>query len=147
MTIYVDVSAAVNSRAGLGRYARSLAQALIDELDTPPTLFYNRTDQAQDIPEWARVPRRSIRIGYKPWRMMIWQGQLFRIAFNRLVPGARLFHATEHLLMPLRDVPTVMTVHDLIYKLFPQHHKKLNYWFLNLAMPLFVRRADAIIVV
>ncbi len=147
MTVYVDVSAAVNSRAGLGRYARSLAQALISEMDWPPTLFYNRTEQAQDIPEWSNIPRRSIRIGYKPWRMMIWQGQLFRIAFNRLVPDARLFHATEHLLMPLRDVPTVMTVHDLIYKLFPQHHKKLNYWFLNAAMPLFVRRADAIIVV
>ena len=147
MTVYVDVSAAVNSRAGLGRYARSLAQALISEMDAPPTLFYNRTEQAQDIPEWSNIPRRSIRIGYKPWRMMIWQGQLFRIAFNRLVPDARLFHATEHLLMPLRDVPTVMTVHDLIYKLFPQHHKKLNYWFLNAAMPLFVRRADAIIVV
>ncbi len=147
MTVYVDVSAAVNSRAGLGRYARSLAQALISEMDSPPTLFYNRTEQAQDIPEWSNIPRRSIRIGYKPWRMMIWQGQLFRIAFNRLVPDARLFHATEHLLMPLRDVPTVMTVHDLIYKLFPQHHKKLNYWFLNAAMPLFVRRADAIIVV
>jgi len=147
VTVYVDVSAAVNSRAGLGRYARSLAQALISEMDSPPTLFYNRTEQAQDIPEWSNIPRRSIRIGYKPWRMMIWQGQLFRIAFNRLVPDARLFHATEHLLMPLRDVPTVMTVHDLIYKLFPQHHKKLNYWFLNAAMPLFVRRADAIIVV
>lgn len=147
MTVYVDVSAAVNSRAGLGRYARSLAQALISEMDSPPTLFYNRTEQAQDIPEWSNIPRRSIRIGYKPWRMMIWQGQLLRIAFNRLVPDARLFHATEHLLMPLRDVPTVMTVHDLIYKLFPQHHKKLNYWFLNAAMPLFVRRADAIIVV
>jgi len=147
VTIYVDVSAAVNSRAGLGRYARSLAQALIGEMDAPPTLFYNRTDQAQDIPEWSNVPRRSIRIGYKPWRLMIWQAQVFRIAFNRLVPGARLFHATEHLLLPLRDVPTVMTVHDLIFKLFPQHHKKLNYWFLNAAMPLFVRRADAIIVV
>jgi glycosyltransferase involved in cell wall biosynthesis len=38
-------------------------------------------------------------------------------------------------------------VHDLIFKLFPQHHKRLNYWYLNAAMPLFVRRADAIIVV
>jgi glycosyltransferase involved in cell wall biosynthesis len=35
----------------------------------------------------------------------------------------------------------------LIYKLFPAYHKKLNYWFLNLAMPLFCRRASAIIAV
>ena len=42
-------------------------------------------------------------------------------------------------------MPTVLTVHDLIFKLFPEYHKKLNYWYLNLAMPLYCRRADAII--
>lgn len=147
MTIYLDVSAAVNSRAGLGRYAHSLTNALIAELDAPPTLFYNRTPQARAFPEWAAVPQRSIRLGYKPWRMAVWLGQLARLSFGRLVPGASLFHATEHLLLPLRGVPTVLTVHDLIFKLFPQHHKRLNYWYLNLAMPLFVHRADAIIVV
>lgn len=147
MTIYIDVSAAINSRAGLGRYAHSLTQALIGEMDIPPTLFYNRTAQARTYPEWSRVPQRSIRLGYKPWRMLVWQGQLLHAAFNRLTPGATLFHATEHLLLPLRDVPSVLTVHDLIFKLFPQHHKRLNYWFLNAAMPLFVRRADAIITV
>jgi len=74
-------------------------------------------------------------------------GQWGHIPFDRLVPDADLFHSTEHLLLPLHDVPTVLTVHDLIFKLFPEHHKKLNYWYLNLAMPLFCRRADAIIAV
>ena len=63
------------------------------------------------------------------------------------IPNATLFHSTEHLLLPLPGVPTVLTVHDLIFKLFPAYHKKLNYWFLNQAMPLFCRRADAIIAV
>ncbi len=147
MVIYIDVSAAINSRAGLGRYTRSLTQALIEELDTPPTLFYNRTAQAKLLPEWQGVPQRSIRLGYKPWRMLVWIGQMLTLSYHRLTPGATLFHATEHLLIPLGSVPTVMTVHDLIFKLFPQHHKRLNYWFLNAAMPLFVRRADAIIAV
>ncbi|MBN1967049.1 MAG: glycosyltransferase family 4 protein [Anaerolineae bacterium] len=147
MSIYIDVSAAVNSRAGLGRYARSLAQALVQVMEPPPTLFYNRTRQSQVLPEWKDLPQRSIRLGYKPWRMLVWQAQLARIPFRRLVPDATLFHATEHLLLPLGDTPTVMTVHDLIFKLFPQHHKRLNYWYLKLAMPLFVRRASAIIVV
>lgn len=147
MTIYIDVSAAVNSRAGLGRYTRSLVQAILPQMEQPPTLFYNRTGQAQTYPEWAGVPQRALRLGYKPWRMAVWLGQLLRLSFTRLAPDATLFHATEHLLMPLRRVPSVLTVHDLIYKLFPQHHRRLNYWFLNAAMPLFVRRADAIIVV
>ncbi|WP_374689093.1 glycosyltransferase family 4 protein, partial [Promineifilum sp.] len=67
--------------------------------------------------------------------------------FNRLVPGAELFHSTEHLLLPLRSVPTVLTVHDLIYKLFPEYHKSLNYWYLNRAMPLYCARASAIVAV
>src|SRR5690606_26501678 len=74
-------------------------------------------------------------------------GHLLRLGFNRLVPEAQLFHSTEHLLLPLHRVPTVLTVHDLIYKLYPEYHKRLNYWYLNLAMPLFCRRASAIIAV
>lgn len=147
MTIYLDVSAAVNSRAGLGRYTRSLADALIAELEMPPTLFYNRIAEASVPEHWRALPQRAFRMGYKPWRMIVWQGQLLRMDFSRMVPGAAVFHATEHLLLPLRDVPTVLTVHDLIFKLFPEHHKKLNYYFLNAAVPLFVRRADAIIAV
>ncbi len=64
-----------------------------------------------------------------------------------LLPGAALFHATEHLLPPLRDIPTVLTVHDLIFEHLPQHHKLLNRAFLGAAMPLFCRRASAIIAV
>jgi len=147
MTIYLDVSAAVNSRAGLGRYTRSLTDALIAELEIPPTLFYNRTSEATVPSHWRSLPQRAFRMGYKPWRLLVWQGQLLRMDFSPLVPGAAIFHATEHLLLPLRDVPTVLTIHDLIFKLFPEHHKKLNYYFLNAAVPLFVRRADAIIAV
>ncbi|KAA3663700.1 MAG: glycosyltransferase family 1 protein [Chloroflexi bacterium] len=69
------------------------------------------------------------------------------IPFNRLIPDATLFHSTEHLLMPLHGIPTVLTVHDLIFKLFPAYHKKLNYWYLNLAMPIYCRKADAIITI
>lgn len=147
MTVYIDVSAAVNNRAGLGRYTRSLVQALIQEMNTPPALFFNQTAQAHTYAEWEGLEHHSIGLGYKPWRMAVWMGQLAHLSYNRLVPDASVFHATEHLLMPLRGVPTVLTVHDLIYKLFPQHHKRLNYWFLNAAMPLFVKRARAIIVV
>jgi glycosyltransferase involved in cell wall biosynthesis len=79
--------------------------------------------------------------------MAVLLGHLGRVSYGRLVPGAELFHSTEHLLMPLRSIPTVLTVHDLIFKLFPAYHKRLNFWYLNLAMPIFCRRADAIIAI
>ncbi|MBP6805601.1 MAG: glycosyltransferase family 4 protein [Chloroflexi bacterium] len=146
--IYVDISAAVHSRAGLGRYAERLAGALIQTQPERFGLFYNRGKDGRfpaSLP--TTIPSRHVSLGYKPWRMMVLAGQAAHVGFNRLLPEVELFHSTEHLLLPLRGVPTVLTVHDLIYKLFPEHHKKLNYWYLNLAMPLFCRRADAIIAV
>jgi glycosyltransferase involved in cell wall biosynthesis len=79
--------------------------------------------------------------------MAVWLGQLAKLGFNPLLPGATMFHATEHLLPPLRGIPTVLTVHDMIFKLFPEYQKRLNHWYLNLSMPLYCRRADAIITV
>ena len=44
-------------------------------------------------------------------------------------------------------MPTVLTVHDLIFRRYAAYHKPLNRWYLNATMPLFCRRADAIIAV
>jgi glycosyltransferase involved in cell wall biosynthesis len=146
--ITLDVSAAVNVRAGLGRYAGSLATALAAAHPDHIALFANCAQQSATFsPELEVLPRRMVRLGYKPWRMLVWMGHITSVGFDFLVPGTQLFHATEHLLLPLRGIPTVLTVHDLIYRLFPQHHKRLNYWYLNLAMPLYVRRANAIIAI
>ncbi len=145
MTIYFDVSAAVHARSGLGRYAESLLNAL--GAARPVTLFYNRDATIRELAGAAARPRQTISAGYKRWRMQVWLGQLLGLRFNHLLPGATLYHATEHLLMPLPGIPTVLTVHDLIFARFPRFHKPLNYIFLNLAVPLFCRRADAIIAV
>ena len=152
MSIYVDVSAAAHGRAGLGRYAANLVRSLLKLDDGRQhahsfALFYNRDRTTRPVDGLEAVPTRTVSAGYKPWRMAVWLGQLTRADFGRLIPGAELFHATEHLLMPLRDVPTVLTVHDLIYHLFPQYHKRLNYTYLNAAMPVYVQRADAVITI
>ena len=147
MAAYLDVSAAVHHRAGLGRYAESLACALAPLLPECLALFYNRERGVEPLPGLEGLPRSTVALGYKPWRMLVWLGQLAHVGFNRLVPNATLFHATEHLLLPLRDVPTVLTVHDLIFRHLPEQHKPLNRWYLNLTMPLYCRRATHIIAV
>jgi glycosyltransferase involved in cell wall biosynthesis len=147
MTIYYDVSAAVHARAGLGRYAESLGRALLAKHQTQIALFYNQDATARPLAGLESIPRRTVNAGYKRWRMQVWIGQLLHQRFNHLLPGVELYHATEHLLMPLPGVPTVLTVHDTIFKLFPRYHKPLNYVFLNLAVPLFCRRAGAIVAI
>ncbi|MGC8781880.1 MAG: glycosyltransferase family 4 protein [Anaerolineae bacterium] len=162
LTIYFDISAAVHRRAGLGRYAESLARALLAQIGglpagfstgrpsdqpAPFAFFYNREHGIEPLAGLEHVPAVTVNLGYKPWRMLVWLGQLGRVGFDRLLPAATLFHATEHLLLPLRGVPTVLTVHDLIFRRYPRHHKPLNRWYLNATMPLFCRRADHIIAV
>ena len=145
--MYVDVSAAVHHRAGLGRYGDSLVRELSGMIPDRLALFYNQERGVEPLRGLEQLPSRTVSLGYKPWRMAVWMGQLARLPFNRLVPGASLFHATEHLLMPLWGVPTVLTIHDLIPQLLPQHHKPLNRWYLNWTMPLYCRRANHIIAV
>ncbi|MCO5184164.1 MAG: glycosyltransferase family 4 protein [Anaerolineae bacterium] len=145
--IYIDISAAVHSRAGLGRYCERLARAIIATDPKRYAIFYNYGSSGRLPGSMIGVYNRSVRWGYKPWRSLVLAGHLAHLSYRHLVRDAELFHATEHLLIPLRGVPTVLTVHDLIFQLFPEYHKKLNHAYLNWAMPLFCERADAIIAI
>jgi glycosyltransferase involved in cell wall biosynthesis len=147
LTIYVDVSAAVHRRAGLGRYAENLARELAHLIPDELALFYNAEQGITGLAGLEHLPASTVALGYKPWRSLVWLSQLAGAGMNRLAPGAALFHATEHLLPAMRGVPTVLTVHDLIFRHLPQHHKRLNRWYLNLTMPLYCRRATAIIAI
>jgi len=144
---YLDVSAAVHARSGLGRYAESLARALLAQHPDQLALFFNRDPTIRPLAGFETIPQRTVAAGYKRWRMQVWIGQLLGRDFGPLLPDATLYHATEHLLMPLPAISTVLTVHDLIFRHFRRGHKLLNWAFLNLSMPLFCRRADAIIAV
>ncbi len=147
MSIVLDVSAAVHRRAGLGRYAESLTRALVTMDPERYALFYNAERGINSLAGLEDLPAHTVSLGYKPWRMLVWLGQLARVGFDQLLPGAELFHATEHLLLPLHSIPTVLTVHDLIFRHLPQYHKALNRWYLNLALPLYCRRATHIIAI
>jgi glycosyltransferase involved in cell wall biosynthesis len=147
VTIYLDVSAAVHRRAGLGQYAESLTRALIAGQPDRYSLFYNQERGIEPLAGLEHLSARTVALGYKPWRMLVWLGQLGQVGLDRLLPGAELFHATEHLLLPLRSIPTVLTVHDLIFRHLPAYHKPLNRWYLNLTVPLYCRRATHIITI
>jgi glycosyltransferase involved in cell wall biosynthesis len=146
--IYVDVSAAVHSRAGLGRYSESLAAALLADQPEEYALFYNQGADGR-FPDTlpSNIYQKYISLGYKPWRLVVLLAQKNKLSFKRLIPDVTLFHSTEHLLFPLRKTPAVLTVHDLIFKLYPDYHKPMNLWYLNQAMPLYCERASAIIAV
>lgn len=145
LMIYIDVSPAVHSRAGMGRYAERVAAEISKKREI--TLFHNEGKGAFLPTTLAHLPSYRVKAGYKPWRMAVLLGQYAQISMDRQLEDATIFHATEHLLIPLKHIPTILTVHDIIPRLFPEYHKKLNYWYLNAAMPLYCRQATAILTV
>lgn len=149
MRVCLDLSPTVHRRAGWGTYARELATAL-STLDAAPqlTLFYNDPARAGPLPPGlAHLPTHTLPVATRPWRLLAALSQQLNFGLDRWLPNCNVFHATEHLLPRLKSCKTVLTVHDLIYALFPKYHLPLNKWFLNSFMPVFVRRADAIITV
>jgi glycosyltransferase involved in cell wall biosynthesis len=149
MRIVLDLSPAIHQKAGLGRYARSLAEHLLaqDRVNEYLAFAYGNF-RADALPaSLAALPRANIALDARPWRMGVWAAHALNLGMERAFPPMDLFHATEHLLPRLKKTKTVLTLHDLIFQFFPEYHLPLNRWFLVNAMPHFLRRADAIIAV
>ncbi len=154
LQVVLDVGPAVHQGAGLARYTERLADHLLREQAgdggrVDLTLFFN-AHSGHNLPvSLAKAKARSVSMGQYAWRLGVLAGQLVgRPDYAQYIPDGQIYHATEHLLPRLpKSTATVLTVHDLIFERFPQHHTLTNRLFLKLAMPLFVRRADAIIAV
>ncbi|MBM3129722.1 MAG: glycosyltransferase family 4 protein [Chloroflexi bacterium] len=151
MQIAIDLSPVVHHKAGLGRYARMLTEHLVTQDETSAYIAFMHGKFADDAlsPALRALPRANVPLDARPWRMLVWLAHVLRAPMDRAlgVPRADIFHATEHLLPPLKNARTVFTLHDLIFQFFPEYHLPLNRWFLQNAMPHFLRRADAIIAI
>jgi glycosyltransferase involved in cell wall biosynthesis len=149
INVVMDVGPAVHQQAGLSRYTQQLAAHLLanHHEQIKLTLFSNAHSGHVLPSSLQTAPHHTLPLGQYAWRLSVLASQLGRRPFyeQRLPPGD-LYHATEHLLPYLRR-PTVLTVHDLIFERYPQHHKWSNRLFLTVGMRLFVRAADRIIAV
>lgn len=153
VSVVYDIGPAVHQGAGLARYAERLAVHLRrDQADAVDLqLFYNDHSSHTLPATLSGAPVHSLPLGQVAWRLSVLASQLARRPYTpiaRIVAAnpPRLFHATEHLL-PYLTTPTVLTVHDLIFERYPEHHTRRNVWFLRVGMRLFTRAATAIIAV
>lgn len=149
VSIVMDAGPAVHQRAGLSRYTQQLAAQLLANYQdqVAVTLFYNAHSGHTLPPALQHAPQVTLPAGQYAWRLSVLATQLLRRPYyEQTLPPSQLYHATEHLLPYLRR-PTVLTVHDLIFERYPQHHKLTNRLFLTVGMRLFVRAAHQVIAV
>ncbi|HZQ08751.1 MAG TPA: glycosyltransferase family 1 protein [Anaerolineae bacterium] len=148
MRITFDISPWVHYHAGLGRYAGELLTALTEVAPNHEYIaLYNspRVERTEGLLPNLKTWRTPL--GAKPWRMSVLLGYYMGMSMDRWLPRSDLFHGTDHLLPPLKHSRTVFTIHDLIFRFFPEYHLPLNRWYLSLMLPKFMERANAIIAV
>jgi glycosyltransferase involved in cell wall biosynthesis len=155
LAVALDVGPAVHQQAGLSRYAEQLAANLLahhqDELEL--RLVYN-AHSGHRLPEGLAGARAiTLPLGQRAWRLSVLASQVSRVYYasltrqlRRMGACATVYHASEHLL-PRLPLPMLLTVHDLIFERYPQHHTLANRLFLRVGMPLFVKAANRIIAV
>ncbi len=146
MTLCLDLTAAAHEKAGLGRYATSLAQALLN-LSVPLEGFVNHRAESRLQAPLAQLTLHSANLSRKRWRLRAALSYFGGPNLNAALKGVTLFHATEHLLPYLTQARSVITLHDIAYLLFPTYHLLQNRIYLTLMMPRFLARADAVICV
>jgi glycosyltransferase involved in cell wall biosynthesis len=149
LRVTVDLTAAVQGHAGLGRYAEELARGLL--ADCPPdeelAIFYNDAQHRRPVPPLDALPAIGLPWSSKPWRLAVLLAQLAHVPQDTTLGRPDIFLATQHLLPRVGGGVTVFTLHDLIFRHLPEAHLPLNRWFLNLAVPRFLAAADAIIAI
>lgn len=151
LPVLMDVGPAVHQGAGLSRYAERLAATLLaqEASRVDLSLFYN-AHSGHTLPDsLANAPHHTIKSGQLGWRLGVLASQVRKKEYARiqkLLPEGAVYHATEHLLPRLGN-PTVLTVHDLIFERYPQHHTWRNVQYLRTAMPRYVEAATAIIAI
>lgn len=149
VSVLLDAGPIVHQQAGLKRYASQLAlhlwQNQRQRLDLQ--LFHNE-HSGHELPTPLKdVPFSTKAMGQYQWRLSVLALQMLNSRrYERIMPPTDIYHATEHLL-PRLNRRTVLTVHDLIFKRLPETHTWKNRAFLSTGMPIFLRRADAIIAV
>jgi glycosyltransferase involved in cell wall biosynthesis len=142
----LDLSAAAHERAGLGRYATALGEALLAR-GVELSAFVNDRAGSHLSPPLSELPLHTAGLPRARWRLRAAASYFGGPSMDRAFEGVRLFHATAHLLPRLTRARSVFTLHDVAYLRFPQHHLPKNRIYLRAMMPRFVRRADAVIAV
>jgi glycosyltransferase involved in cell wall biosynthesis len=148
LRVALDYTPAISQNAGVGRYTRSLFQALRLQADegTEWTLWYS-PDSAQQFPPPDEEYVRSVQLPYRArWTNLAWHRLGLPLKLERFTGSTSVVHGTDFVVPPSR-APSVVTVHDLSYALLPHLAFPRLSKYLNAAVPRSIDRARQVIAV
>lgn len=155
MKIALDYNAALRQIAGIGRYTRDLVRAFLRQRsDDELMLYYAARDLSPDHPglraltalqaEFPQVRPAPIPLTERQLTIL-WQRVRLPLPVERWTGPVDLVHAPDFVLPPVKSAPTLLTVHDLTFRVHPETaHANLRR-YLDRAVPRSLRRATHVL--
>ncbi|MDP8922648.1 MAG: glycosyltransferase family 4 protein [Chloroflexota bacterium] len=147
MRIAIDYTSAVNQTAGIGRFVRSLVEALVEvDATNEYVLLHAAPNPGREprVPIGTRVSRRGLPISER-WLNIIWHRARAPLAVDWLTGPVDIFHSPDFVLPPVHRARTILTVHDLAFLLYPECADAALRAYLENTVPDSARRADFIV--
>ena len=147
LRIAIDYTSAVNQNAGIGRFVRSLVDALVAVDPTNEYLLLHASPnpgREPRFPTGPRVGRRSLPISER-WLNVLWHRARAPLAVDWLTGPVDVFHSPDFVLPPVHRARTILTVHDLAFLLYPECADAALRAYLEKTVPSSARRADFIV--
>lgn len=147
MKVCIDVQSAVSQRAGVGRYARSLAENMGEFAeDGELALFFFDFLRRGLLFEAAKAEIRAVRwcpgrVMQKAWRSLDWP------PYNWFAGAADVYHFPNFVVPPLTSGRSVVTIHDVSFLRMPETTEEGNLRYLRSRIADTVKSADAIVAV
>ncbi|MFQ5944721.1 MAG: glycosyltransferase family 4 protein [Anaerolineae bacterium] len=146
MRIGIDYTAAVQQRAGIGRYTRELVAALsaLDRTNRYVLLVSGRSEAREGLPQLgSNFRRRRLPLSHR-WTTLLWQRLRLPLPVELVTGRVDLFHSPDFVLPPVRWGGRLLTVHDLSFLRYPDLAAPGLAWYLEAAVRRSVARADLI---
>lgn len=144
MRIGVDLSAIQSTKSGVDWYTHHVIREIIGQLGPEENLllFSNReTGFEKDAVGNRQVTLMRSRARYQePWRQLVLPGLLKKYRVD-------VCFFTNFVTAVAAPCPTVLTIHDLSFRLFPRTHSLRNIVWTRSLVPVSVRRSRHIIAV
>lgn len=145
LRIAIDYTAALQQRAGIGRYTRGLVRALsgLDANSEYVLLVSGRSDQEDGAPLPSNFQLKYLPLSHR-WTTALWHRLRLPIPVDLFLGRVDVFHSPDFVLPPLLQGKKILTIHDLSFYRYPQGAEPSLLWYLKGAVSRSVTRADFI---
>jgi glycosyltransferase involved in cell wall biosynthesis len=143
----IEYTAALNQRAGIGRFVRNLVGSLLAADPQVHWVLLHAALNGADpgvLPRAPNVTLAEVRLPER-WLTILWHRLRVPLPVESFTGPLDIFHAPDFVLPPVRHARRIVTVHDLAFLLYPECADARLRSYLMSVVPRSVQRADFVV--